>query len=65
MNNAWLLFREKEIGSLEPGKFADLAIIDRDILMCPEDDLRETQVLRTYLAGKVNFDSSVAPSPHP
>jgi predicted amidohydrolase YtcJ len=51
-NNAYLLFKEKEVGSLEPGKFADLAILDRDPLTCPIEDLRDTKVLQTYLAGK-------------
>ena len=55
-NNAWMLFREKEIGSLEKGKFADLAVLDRDILTCPEEGLRDTRVLRTYLAGRLVFD---------
>jgi len=55
-NNAYLLFREKETGSIEPGKFADLAILDRDILNCPLDEIRETQVEKTYLAGKMVFE---------
>jgi predicted amidohydrolase YtcJ len=51
-NNAYLLFREKEIGSLAPGKLADFIVLDRDILSCPADAIRETQVLDTYLGGK-------------
>jgi predicted amidohydrolase YtcJ len=51
-NNAYLLFREKEIGSLEPGKLADFIVLDRDLLTCPEDSIRETRVLATYLDGK-------------
>jgi predicted amidohydrolase YtcJ len=51
-NNAYLLFRDHEIGSLETGKRADLIVLDRDILTCPEDNIKETQVMATYLNGK-------------
>jgi predicted amidohydrolase YtcJ len=56
-NNAHLLFKEKEVGSLEPGKFADFVVIDTDLLTCPEDKIRETKVLKTYLGGKQVYDS--------
>ena len=52
INNAFLTFEEKEKGSLEPGKLADLVVIDRDILTCREDEVKDIQVLRTYLGGK-------------
>jgi predicted amidohydrolase YtcJ len=51
-NNAWLLFDEDNVGSLEPGKRADFIVLDRDILTCPEDDIRNVQVLATYMDGK-------------
>jgi predicted amidohydrolase YtcJ len=51
-NNAYLLFKEKEVGSIEPGKFADLAVLDRDLMTCPVEDLKDTKVVQTYLAGK-------------
>lgn len=51
-NNAYLLFREKEIGSLEPGKQADLIVLDRDLLKCPVDEIRDAQVVETYFGGK-------------
>jgi predicted amidohydrolase YtcJ len=55
INNAWLTFEEKEKGSLEKGKLADLIVLDRDILTCPLDQIRQIQVERTYLGGKLIY----------
>ena len=55
-NNAYLLKSEKNTGSLEPGKLADIILVDRDPLTCPIDDLVQTQVLKTWLGGKVVFE---------
>jgi hypothetical protein len=52
-NNAYLMFAEKEKGSLEAGKLADLIVLDRDILTCPVDDIRKIQVEQTYLGGRL------------
>ena len=52
INNAYLIFREKEIGSLEPGKLADFALLDTDLLTCDVEKIRDTKVLATYLNGK-------------
>ena len=55
INNAHLLFLEDRIGSLEEGKQADFVVIDRDLLTCPEEEIRETRALATYLDGKRVF----------
>ncbi|MBM3890138.1 MAG: amidohydrolase family protein, partial [Verrucomicrobia bacterium] len=52
---AWLSFDEDKLGSLEPGKLADLVVIDRDYLACAEADIREIKVLRTVVGGKTVF----------
>jgi predicted amidohydrolase YtcJ len=52
INNAKLLFLEKECGSLEPGKRADFIIIDRDVLHCPAGEIADTKVIETWLDGK-------------
>lgn len=52
-NNAYLLFLEDQVGSLEAGKRADMILIDRDILECPVDDIPPTRVLRTWVDGQL------------
>ena len=57
INNARLNFEEREKGSLESGKYADLIIVDRDVSICPVDDLRKTKVLLTMVGGKIVWQS--------
>jgi predicted amidohydrolase YtcJ len=56
INNATIMFLEDQIGSLEAGKLADLAVLSQDILTCPADNIRDTQVLRTYMGGKLVYE---------
>ncbi|MFO0870554.1 MAG: amidohydrolase family protein [Pirellulales bacterium] len=55
INNAYLLFLEDQLGSLEPGKLADFVILDRHLLTCPLDDIRQTRVLSTYVGGRAVY----------
>lgn len=52
-------FEEKEKGSLEPGKFADFVVVDKDIMTAPENDILQARVLKTYLAGEKVYDRNV------
>ncbi len=56
INNARLLFCEDTRGSLEAGKFADLAVLDTDLLKCADEKISATRVLRTYIAGKLVYE---------
>jgi predicted amidohydrolase YtcJ len=56
INNAYLNREEKERGSLEPGKFADLIVIDQDILHCPLKNIRDVKVLTTIVGGKLVYE---------
>jgi hypothetical protein len=57
ISGAYHTFEEGRKGSIEPGKLADMIIIDRDILACPEDDIKDTKVLRTILGGKTVYEA--------
>ncbi|MDB6121625.1 MAG: putative TIM-barrel fold metal-dependent hydrolase [Pedosphaera sp.] len=57
INNCYLNFEETKKGSIEIGKYADLILIDRDILKCPENDIRDTKVLMTMVGGKVVWEA--------
>lgn len=59
INNAWLNMEERTKGSIEPGKFADLVILNEDPLTCPEPRLRDAKVLMTMVGGKVVAGSFV------
>jgi predicted amidohydrolase YtcJ len=56
-NNAYILFLDDRVGSLEAGKLADLIVLDRDLLTCPVDDIKDARVLRTYLGGELVYRS--------
>lgn len=49
---AYAQFASARYGSLEPGKQADMVVLDRDIMRCDDRDLREVRVLQTYINGK-------------
>ena len=53
INNAWLTMEERTKGSIEPGKLADLVILNEDPLTCPDTRLRDAKVLMTMVGGKV------------
>ncbi|MFC1508935.1 amidohydrolase [Candidatus Omnitrophota bacterium] len=55
INNAYASFEEILKGSIEPGKLADMVIIDRDFLTCPVDAIQDIRVKTTVLGGQVVF----------
>jgi predicted amidohydrolase YtcJ len=55
------LFLEDRIGSLEPGKDADIAVWDRDLYSIPSDDLKNLKCELTLLRGKVVYHDAHSP----
>ncbi|HEC36363.1 MAG TPA: amidohydrolase, partial [Anaerolineae bacterium] len=43
---------EDRLGTLSPGKWADLVVLDRDIFTCDPAAIAETQILGTMIAGR-------------
>ena len=52
---AWQLFSDHEVGSLEPGKFADMVIIDKDPRTVDPDTIKDIKVLETWMDGRQTY----------
>ncbi|HET8650912.1 MAG TPA: amidohydrolase [Gemmatimonadales bacterium] len=59
VNGAYVAFQDRENGSLTPGKWADIAVLSRDIMTVPPDSILGTKVLYTIVGGKVVYTGSV------
>ncbi|HJX39588.1 MAG TPA: amidohydrolase family protein [Anaerolineae bacterium] len=58
MGSAYALFRDDEVGSLKPGKFADVIILSEDPLTVDPDRIKDIQVLMTMVGGRVEYCAS-------
>ncbi|HOW85766.1 MAG TPA: amidohydrolase family protein [Candidatus Aminicenantes bacterium] len=55
INGAYAAFETGLKGSLAPGKLADITVLSRDILTCPEEEIPGTEVLYTIVGGRVLY----------
>lgn len=56
INNAYSRWQEHILGSIEPGKYADLVVLDTDILECSDEAVKYIQVLQTYVGGELVYE---------
>src|SRR5947209_6756700 len=59
-NNAFFVFEEDELGSIAPGKYADLLVPDRDYLTVPADQIKDIQPVMTMVGGRIVWDAAAA-----
>ena len=53
---AYAGFQEKIMGSITPGKYADFVILDRDIMTVPVSEILQTNVMSTWIGGKLVYE---------
>ena len=61
-SNAYLFFRENDLGSIQSGRFADLVVLDRDYLTVPADEIKDINPVMTMVGGRVVFDAAAEPA---
>jgi predicted amidohydrolase YtcJ len=55
IGSAWFSFDENKRGSLEPGKLADLAVLTKDYMTVPADQIGSIESLLTMVGGKIVY----------
>jgi predicted amidohydrolase YtcJ len=55
LNCAYAAFQEDLLGSLTPGKLADITVLSKDIMTVPDDEILDTEVVCTIVGGKVRY----------
>ncbi len=56
-NYAYLTFEEDVKGTIEPGRFADMVVLDHDIMTIPENEIQDLNVLLTVVGGNVVYEN--------
>ena len=54
-SNALFVFQESNLGSIQPGKYADLVVLDRDYLSVPAGQIKDLKPLMTMVGGKIVY----------
>lgn len=61
--NAYLVFQEDNLGSIQPGKLADLLVLDRDYLSVPVEQIKNIKPVMTVVGGRIVYGSTFSAQP--
>jgi len=56
--NAYFVFQENNLGAIQPGKLADLVVLDRDYLTVPADEIKDIRPVMTIVGGRVVYEAA-------
>jgi predicted amidohydrolase YtcJ len=59
LGGAYSMRKERELGSIEKGKSADMVVLDRDLFAIDRGSIIDTRVVYTILRGKIVYDSGL------
>jgi predicted amidohydrolase YtcJ len=57
-HNALIIMQEDNLGSIAPGKYADLLVLDKDYLTVPADEIKNIRPAITMVGGRVVYDAA-------
>jgi predicted amidohydrolase YtcJ len=60
MGSAYAEFQENEKGSITPGKLADMVVLSDDLFSIAPEKIRDVRVMKTFVGGRLVFDSQTA-----
>jgi predicted amidohydrolase YtcJ len=55
--NAYFVFREDDLGSIQRGKVADMVVLDRDYLTVPTDAIKDIKPVQTFVGGRMVYNA--------
>jgi len=57
--NSWFLRMEDRIGTIEPGKLADITVLNKDYFSVPDEEIKQIRSVLTVVGGKIVHDAGL------
>jgi predicted amidohydrolase YtcJ len=60
INAAYQMHMERDVGSIEVGKYADLVVLSQNLFEVPTERISDTTIVQTILGGKIVYSAEAA-----